>query len=98
MLPIASMCCLLFCEMLKVLILYFALGAHAWLEILLKTFGALNKFKLFCRVFILESCVLTHLSTILSLMKYTCKDRLSCTVYVTNEHIVHQLILLIFSV
>ena len=27
MLPIASMCCLLFCEMLKVLILYFALGA-----------------------------------------------------------------------
>ena len=45
MLPIASMCCLLFCEILKVLILYFALGAHAWLEILLKTFGALNKFK-----------------------------------------------------
>ena len=32
MLPIASMCCLLFCEMLKVLILYFALGAHAWLR------------------------------------------------------------------
>ena len=45
---------------------------------------------------ILETCVLTHLSTIISLMKYTCKDGLSCTVYVTNEHIVHQLILLIF--
>ena len=45
---------------------------------------------------ILESCVLTHLSTILSLMMYTCKDGLSCTVYVTNEHIVHQLILLFF--
>ena len=45
MLPIASMCCLLFCEMLKVLLLYFALGAHAWLENLLKTFGALNEFK-----------------------------------------------------
>ena len=45
---------------------------------------------------ILETCVLTHLSTIISLMKYTCKDGLNCTVYVTNEHIVHQLILLIF--
>ena len=45
MLPIASMCCLLFCEILKVLIPYFALGAHASLGILLKTFGALNKFK-----------------------------------------------------
>ena len=44
---------------------------------------------------ILEAWVLTHLSTILSLMKYTCKDRLSCTVYVTNEHIVHQFLLLI---
>ena len=32
----------------------------------------------------------------LSLMKYTCKDGLSCTVYVTNEHIVHQFMLLIF--
>ena len=28
-------------------------------------------------------------------MKYTCKDRLSCTVYVTNEHKVHQFMLLI---
>ena len=45
---------------------------------------------------ILESCVLTHLSTILSLMKFSCKDGLSCTVYVTNEHIVHQLKLLFF--
>ena len=26
---------------------------------------------------------------------YTCKDRLSCTVYVTNEHKVHQFMLLI---
>ena len=32
----------------------------------------------------------------LSLMKYTCKDGLSCTVYVTNEHIVHQFMLLFF--
>ena len=40
---------------------------------------------------------LTQLSTILSRMKFTCKDGLSCTVYVTNEHIVHQLKLLIFS-
>ena len=48
------------------------------------------------KVRILESCVLTHLSTILSIMKYTCKDRLNCTVYVTNEHIAHQLILLFF--
>ena len=47
------------------------------------------------RTTILEAWVLTHLSTILSLMKYTCKDRLSCTVYVTNEHIVHQFLLLI---
>ena len=39
---------------------------------------------------------LMHLSTILSPMKYTCKDGLSCTVYVTNEHIVHQLMLLNF--
>ena len=46
------------------------------------------------KVSILESWVLTHLSTILSLMKYTCKDGLSCTVYVTNEHIVHQFMLL----
>ena len=45
---------------------------------------------------ILESCVLTHLSTILSLIKYICIDGLICTVCVTNEHIVHQLILLIF--
>ena len=45
---------------------------------------------------ILESWVLTPLSTILSLMKYTCGDRLSCTVYVTNEHLVRQLMLLIF--
>ena len=44
---------------------------------------------------ILEAWVLTHLSTILSLAKYTCKDRLSCTVYVTNAHIVHQFLLLI---
>ena len=27
-------------------------------------------------------------------MKYTCKDGLSCTMYVTNEHIVHQFMLL----
>ena len=47
MLPIASMCCLLFCEILKVRILYFALGAHAWLVILLKSFGTLNRFKKF---------------------------------------------------
>ena len=47
-------------------------------------------------LYILETCVLTHLSTIISLMKYTCKDGLNCTVHVTNEHIVHQLILLIF--
>ena len=45
---------------------------------------------------ILESCVLTHLSTILSLIKYICIDGLICTVCVTNEHIVHQLILLFF--
>ena len=45
---------------------------------------------------ILESWVLTPLSTILSLMKYTCNDRLSCTVYVTNEQIVHQFMLLFF--
>ena len=45
---------------------------------------------------ILESWVLTHLSTILSLMKYTCKGELSCTLYVTNEHIVHQFMLLFF--
>ena len=32
----------------------------------------------------------------LSHMKYTCKDGLSCTVYVTNEHIAHQFMLLIF--
>ena len=44
----------------------------------------------------IETCVLTHLSTIISLMKYTCKDGLNCTVYVTNEHIVHQLILFFF--
>ena len=47
-------------------------------------------------IYILEACVLTHLSTILSLVKYTCRDGLSCTVYVTNEHIVHQFMLLIF--
>ena len=29
-------------------------------------------------------------------MKYTCKDGLICTVYVTDEHIVHQFMLLIF--
>ena len=45
---------------------------------------------------ILEACVLTHVSTILSLVKYTCRDGLSCTVYVTNEYIVHQFMLLIF--
>ena len=49
-------------------------------------------------IHILEACVLTHLSTILSLVKYTCRDGLSCTVYVTNKHIVHQFMLLIFSV
>ena len=47
---------------------------------------------------ILESWVLTHLGTILSLMKYTCKDGLSCIVYVSNGHIVHQFMLLFFSV
>ena len=41
---------------------------------------------------------MTHLSTILSLKKFTCKDGLSCTVYVTNERIVHQFMLLFFSV
>ena len=46
--------------------------------------------------YILKSWVLTHLSTILSLKKFTCKDGLSCTVYVTNERIVHQFMLLFF--
>ena len=46
--------------------------------------------------YLLESWVLTHLSTILSFMKYSCKDGLSCTVYATYEHIVNQLILFFF--
>ena len=39
---------------------------------------------------------MTHLSTILPLKKYTCKDGINCTVYATNEHIVHQFMLLFF--
>ena len=45
---------------------------------------------------IIESWGLTHLSTILSLIEYTCKDGLSCTVYVTNDHIVYQLMIIYF--
>ena len=48
--------------------------------------------------YLLESWVLTHLSTILSFTKYSCKDGLSCTVYATYEHIVNQMILFFFCI
>ena len=53
-----------------------------------KLINKTSAFQLFIfYIYILELSVLMHISTILSLMNYTCKDVLYCTVYVTNGHI-----------